>query len=69
MVNPGDIIVADLDGVVVVPGEKAREVAGLAEERRAKEGRSRERLRAGEKALETYGLREKLKELGVEYID
>jgi len=68
MINPGDIIVADLDGVVVVPIENAQEIARLAEERRAKEERSRERLRAGEKGLDMYGLRAKLKELGVEYI-
>lgn len=67
-INPGDIIVADLDGVVVVPIENAQEIARLAEERRAKEERSRERLRTGEKGLDMYGLRAKLKELGVEYI-
>jgi 4-hydroxy-4-methyl-2-oxoglutarate aldolase len=66
LVHPGDVIVGDLDGVVVIPREKAVEVARLGEERRAKEERSRERLRAGEKGLDMYGLRAKLKELGVE---
>jgi 4-hydroxy-4-methyl-2-oxoglutarate aldolase len=68
LVDPGDVIVGDLDGVVVIPREKAAEVAKLGEERRAKEERSRERLRAGEKGLDMYGLRAKLKELGVEYL-
>jgi 4-hydroxy-4-methyl-2-oxoglutarate aldolase len=68
LVNPGDVIVGDLDGVVVIPRDNATEVARLGEERRAKEERSRERLRAGEKGLDMYGLRAKLKELGVEYL-
>ena len=66
--NPGDVIIGDLDGVVVVRREQVCEVAELGEQRRAKEERSRERLRAGEKGLDMYGLREKLKQLGVEYI-
>ena len=67
LVRPGDVIVGDQDGVVVVPRENAAEVARLGEQRRAKEERSRERLRAGEKGLDMYGLRARLKELGVEY--
>jgi 4-hydroxy-4-methyl-2-oxoglutarate aldolase len=67
LVRPGDVIVGDQDGVVVVPRESAAEVATLGEQRRAKEERSRERLRAGEKGLDMYGLRARLKELGVEY--
>jgi 4-hydroxy-4-methyl-2-oxoglutarate aldolase len=69
LVRPGDIIVADQDGVVVVKRESAAAVAGLGEKRRTKEGNSRARLRSGEKGLDMYGLRAKLKELGVEYID
>lgn len=69
LVHPGDAIVGDQDGVVVVPRESAAEVARLGEQRRAKEERSRERLRAGEKGLDMYGLRARLKELGVEYVD
>lgn len=68
-VNPGDVIVADNDGVVVVPRDRAGEVAGLAEKRLAKEEQSRQRLKSGELGLDFYGLRAKLKELGVEYID
>jgi 4-hydroxy-4-methyl-2-oxoglutarate aldolase len=67
LVNPGDVIVGDLDGVVVIRREEACQVAHLAQQRRAKEERARERLRGGEKGLDMYGLREKLRELGVEY--
>jgi 4-hydroxy-4-methyl-2-oxoglutarate aldolase len=69
MVNPGDVIVADDDGVVVVAREDAAEVAGLGEQRVAKEEKTRERLRKGELGLDFYGLRAKLKELGVEYVE
>jgi len=68
-VNPGDVIVGDADGVVVVQREAAVEVVRLAGERVKKEETTRERLRAGELGLDFYGLRVKLKELGVEYID
>jgi 4-hydroxy-4-methyl-2-oxoglutarate aldolase len=69
VVHPGDIIVADQDGVVVVPRERAEEVTHRGGERIAKEEKTRTRLRAGELGVDFYGLREKLKELGVEYID
>ena len=69
MVNPGDVIVGDADGVVVVPREAAAEFAKLGDQRRAKEQRSRERLSKGELGVDFYGLRAKLKELGVEYVD
>jgi len=68
-VRPGDVIVGDQDGVVVVPLENAVTVADLAKQRQVKEIRSRERLRAGELGLDMYGLRAKLAELGVEYFD
>lgn len=68
LVNPGDVIVGDLDGVVVVPRGQSGQVVQLGVQRHAKEERSRERLRSGEKGLDMYGLREKLRELGVEYI-
>ena len=68
-VKPGDVIVADSDGVVVVPRERAAEVARLGAERVANEDKTRERLRKGELGLDFYGLREKLKQLGVEYVD
>jgi 4-hydroxy-4-methyl-2-oxoglutarate aldolase len=68
-VRPGDVIVADADGVVVVKRETAAEVARLASERFAKEQKSRERLKTGELGLDFYGLRAKLAELGVRYVD
>jgi len=69
IVRPGDAIVADADGVVVVARERAAEVARLAAQRQAKEQRSRERLRSGELGLDMYGLRARLAELGVAYIE
>jgi 4-hydroxy-4-methyl-2-oxoglutarate aldolase len=68
-VRPGDVIVADADGVVVVRRESAEEVARLAGERFAKEQKTRERLKAGELGVDFYGLRAKLAELGVRYVD
>jgi 4-hydroxy-4-methyl-2-oxoglutarate aldolase len=68
-VRPGDIIVGDADGVVVVMREDAAGVAKLAQERLAKEEKTRERLRAGELGLDFYGLRSKLDALGVQWVD
>ena len=68
-VRPGDVIVADADGVVVVKKETAAEVARLAGERFAKEQKTRERLKSGELGVDFYGLRAKLAELGVRYVD
>src|SRR5437762_2860460 len=69
IIRAGDVIVADADGVVAVKREAAAEVARLAGERFAKEQKSRERLKAGELGLDFYGLRAKLTELGVRYVD
>ncbi len=69
LVHPGDVIVADLDGVVVVPRRLAAEVAGLGEARIAKEEISRQSYMAGILGVERMGLRAKLADLGVEYID
>jgi 4-hydroxy-4-methyl-2-oxoglutarate aldolase len=68
-INPGDVVVADADGVVIVPREAAAAVAELAAARTAKENQSRERLRRGELGLDMYGLRAKLADLGVVYTD
>jgi 4-hydroxy-4-methyl-2-oxoglutarate aldolase len=68
-VNPGDVIVADVDGVVVVPVEMAAQIAKLGDERLAKEEKSRQKLRNGELGLDFYGLRAKLTELGARWID
>jgi 4-hydroxy-4-methyl-2-oxoglutarate aldolase len=69
LVRPGDCVIGDQDGVVVVRREAAAEVARLSVKRLEKEQRSRERLQAGELGVDFYGLRAKLAELGVEYID
>jgi 4-hydroxy-4-methyl-2-oxoglutarate aldolase len=68
-VQPGDVIVADVDGVVVVPRAEAPEVARLASERSARESQTRQRLKNGELGLDFYGLRARLAELGVTYVD
>ena len=69
IVHPGDVIVADTDGVVVVPRRDAGEVVRSSEERLAKEAQSREQLKAGKLGLDMYGLRAKLEALGVKYLD
>ena len=69
MVHPGDVIVGDQDGVVVVPREHAVEIAKLSEQRQAKEKTNRQRLQSGELGLDLYNLRAKLASLGVEYKD
>ena len=69
LINPGDVIVADVDGVVVVPRDRAGQVAKLGDERLVKEEKSRQKLRNGELGLDFYGLRAKLTELGARWID
>jgi len=69
LVHPGDIIVADLDGVVVVQRREIAELVRLCEERLTKEAKNRKRLLAGELGLDIYGLRAKLKALGLQYVD
>ena len=69
IVNAGDVIVADADGVVVVPRASAAEIARLGTDRVAKEQKTRERLRNGELGLDFYGFRARLQELGVRYVD
>ena len=68
-INAGDVIIADVDGVVVVKREMAAEVAKLSQARIEKEEKARTRLRAGELGLDFYGLRAKLTELGVRVVD
>jgi 4-hydroxy-4-methyl-2-oxoglutarate aldolase len=68
-IHPGDVIVADVDGVVVVRRQEAAEVARLSAQRLVKEAAARDRLRSGELGLDFYGLRAKLAELGVSYQD
>ena len=68
-IRPGDVVVGDADGVVVVPRRVAADVARLGAERVAKEQKTRERLARGELGLDFYGFRGKLAELGVQYVD
>jgi len=69
IVNPGDVVVGDVDGVVVVSRDHAATVAQASRDRVAKEAKSRERLRNKELGMDMYGFREKLKQLGVTYVD
>ncbi|MEV6118745.1 4-carboxy-4-hydroxy-2-oxoadipate aldolase/oxaloacetate decarboxylase [Streptomyces sp. NPDC052109] len=68
IVRPGDVILADDDGVVVVPREKAREAAEASQARETKEAASRAAFQDGQLGLDRYGLREKLAQLGVSYV-
>lgn len=69
LVFSGDIIVADFDGVVVVPAAAAADVAQAALSRHAREQEDRQRLVAGELTMDVYGFRDKLREVGVTYVD
>ncbi len=69
LVNPGDVIVGDDDGVVVVPAAKAAEVAQASRVREDKEAATRARLKAGELGLDIYDMRGKLKAAGLVYYD
>jgi 4-hydroxy-4-methyl-2-oxoglutarate aldolase len=67
-IEPGDVIVADDDGVCVVKRVEAREVMVMAVEREAREEAKRVRLRAGELGLDIYDMRPRLKEMGLKYV-
>ncbi|WP_125775444.1 4-carboxy-4-hydroxy-2-oxoadipate aldolase/oxaloacetate decarboxylase [Antribacter gilvus] len=68
-VRPGDVIVADDDGVLALAASVAPAVADAADERRANEEAKRARFEAGELGLDMYDLRPLLARLGVEYVD
>jgi 4-hydroxy-4-methyl-2-oxoglutarate aldolase len=69
LVNPGDAVIADHDGVVVVPKAAVARVAAAAAQREAKEALTRKRLAAGELGLDIYGMREPLANAGLTYLD
>ena len=68
-VNPGDVVVADMDGVVIVPARIAQQAADAAEAREANEADKRAKLAGGELGLDMYKMREPLAKAGLKYID
>jgi len=69
IVNPGDVIVADDDGICIVPRRQAAKALEQSAAREKKEAAVRARLKAGELGLDIYGMRQKLAEKGLRYVD
>jgi 4-hydroxy-4-methyl-2-oxoglutarate aldolase len=68
-VNPGDVVIADADGVVIVPAAIAQQAADAAEAREANEGEKRAKLAKGVLGLDMYNMRGPLEKAGLRYID
>jgi 4-hydroxy-4-methyl-2-oxoglutarate aldolase len=68
-IRPGDVVVADDDGVVVIERERVGDVVVAVRARLAREDETRARLAAGELGLDLYGFRERLEEMGVRWVD
>ena len=69
LVNPGDIVIADDDGVCIVPLSEADDVLAKSKAREDKEAEVRARLKAGELGLDIYNMRDRLAEKGLRYVD
>ena len=69
VVNPGDVVVADVDGVVVVPREFVGAVADASQKREDNEEAKRQQFREGVLGLDIYGMREPLAAAGLEYLE
>jgi 4-hydroxy-4-methyl-2-oxoglutarate aldolase len=69
LVHPGDVVLADDDGVVVVPKAHAARTAAAAAARETKEAGTRKRLASGELGLDIYGMREALAKAGLKYFE
>jgi 4-hydroxy-4-methyl-2-oxoglutarate aldolase len=69
LVNPGDVVMADADGVVIIPAAIAQQAADAAEAREANESDKRTKLAEGVLGLDIYNMREPLQKAGLRYID